>query len=75
MIRRIVLFLVCFVFVLATAKAQSNYALVRGSVLDPQHRPIASAHVRMTATETGTERQVVSNASGLYEIAGLQPGA
>jgi len=57
------------------AQAQSNYAVVRGSVLDPQHRAIPGAHVQITATETGLKREVVSNGTGLYEIAGLQPGA
>jgi len=47
---------------------------MRGSILDPQHRPIVGAHVHITAAGTGAEREVVSNATGLYEIAGLQPG-
>jgi hypothetical protein len=74
MFRKIASIAFCLATVLVTAHAQSNYAVVRGSILDPQHRPIAGAHVRITATGTGTERAVVSNATGLYEIAGLQPG-
>ena len=65
------LFLVC----VSTAWAQGNYAVVRGSVLDPQHRPVAGAKVRVVASETHAQREVVTNETGLYEIAGLQPGA
>jgi len=64
----------CFAIAVVTSQAQSNYAVVRGSILDPQHRPIAGAHVRITATGTGAAREVASNSTGLYEIAGLQPG-
>ena len=73
--RRIVPVVFCLAIALVTAHAQSNYAVVRGSILDPQHRPIAGARVHITAKGTGAEREVVSNATGLYEIAGLQPGA
>jgi hypothetical protein len=74
MIRKIFSVLVCLAVALAAAHAQSNYALVRGSILDPQHRPIVGAHVHISANGTGAAREVVSNATGLYEIAGLQPG-
>ena len=73
--RRIVPVVFCLAIALVTAHAQSNYAVVRGSILDPQHRPVAGARVYITAKGTGAEREVVSNATGLYEIAGLQPGA
>src|SRR3954447_26322324 len=65
----------CLLFGLVNAHAQSNYAVVRGSVLDPQHRPVPGAHVHLVATETGAQREVMANATGLYEIAGLQPGS
>jgi hypothetical protein len=75
MIRRITSILFCLGITLVTAQAQSNYAVVRGSILDPQHRPIAGARVHLTSIGTGAEREVVSNATGLYQVAGLQPGA
>jgi hypothetical protein len=75
MIRKIVFAVLCLAFIPITTHSQSNYAVVRGSILDPHHRPIAGAHVHIVATATGTERQVDSNATGLYEVAGLQPGA
>src|ERR1017187_8224364 len=73
--QRAVLVLIGLAIALATAQAQSNYAIIRGSILDPQHRPVVGARVRVTAAETGAEREVASNGTGLYEIAGLQPGA
>ena len=75
MFRRIFPVVVCFAISLIAAQAQSNYAVVRGSVLDPHHRPVTGAHVHLTAVETGAAREVISNNTGLYEIAGLQPGA
>jgi len=74
MIRKIVPVVLCLAIALITAQAQSNYAVVRGSILDPQHRPIASARIHITSSNTGAEREVASNSTGLYEIAGLQPG-
>jgi hypothetical protein len=75
MTRRIAFLLVFLAAACGFGVAQSNYALVRGSVLDPHHRPIPAARIHITAAATGVAREVASNASGLYEIAGLQPGA
>jgi len=75
MIRKTLPAVLCLAIALITAHAQSNYAVVRGSILDPQRRPVVAAHIRITSAGTGAEREVVSNATGLYEIAGLQPGA
>ena len=74
MIRRSFYVAVCLLLSLATIQAQSNYAVVRGSIMDPQHRPVAGAHVHLTAIATGAEREVAANGTGLYEVAGLQPG-
>jgi hypothetical protein len=73
--RSAVTVLIGLAIALATAQAQSNYAVIRGSILDPQHRPVVGARVHITAADTGAERDVASNGTGLYEIAGLQPGA
>ena len=75
MIRKIVFVVLCLAIAPITTHAQSNYAMVRGSILDPQHRSIIGARIHITAKGTGAERDVVSNSTGLYEIAGLQPGA
>jgi hypothetical protein len=74
MFRNAATLLVCLLLFLATSQAQSNYAVVRGSVVDPHALPVSGARVHLTALETGAERDVVANAVGLYEIAGLQPG-
>jgi len=55
--------------------AQSNYATLRGSVVDSQHRAIPQAHVRVTASATGSVRELATDGSGLYVVEGLQPGA
>jgi Carboxypeptidase regulatory-like domain/TonB-dependent Receptor Plug Domain len=75
MIRRSLTAAVCLFVSLITAHAQSNYAVVRGSVLDPQHRPVAGARIHLTSTDTGAQRDVVANDTGLYEIAGVRPGS
>ena len=75
MTKRILLAVACALAAAISVQAQSNYALVRGSIFDPQHRPIPGAQVHIVAQETGARRDVVSNDAGLYEIAGLSPGA
>ena len=75
MIRRCFLFAAFPLLALIPCHAQSNYAVVRGSVVDPQHRPLPSAHVHLTSADTSAQREVVANTTGLYEIAGVQPGS
>lgn len=41
---------------------------------DPQAHAIARATVELTSSSTGAMRRVPTNAQGLYEIPGLQPG-
>ena len=64
---------VCLGFTVLPGHAQNNYAVVRGSILDPQGHAIAGAHVSITSTSTGARRAVASDAVGLYEIPALQP--
>jgi hypothetical protein len=78
MTRKIFFFAVLVVlvtFASAAAHAQSNYAVVRGSILDPQGHAVAGAHVSMTSVSTGARREVTSNEVGLYEVPALQPGS
>jgi hypothetical protein len=56
------------------ARAQSNYATLRGAVTDPQHLPVPGAKVRITSTVTGAEREVSTDTAGIYAAGGLQPG-
>jgi hypothetical protein len=73
--RKILTLFACIFAVTLAIHAQSNYAVVRGSILDPQHRPVAGAQVHAVTRDTGAARAVVSNEAGLYQIAGLEPGA
>ena len=66
-------FCFAFLFFSVSALAQSNYAVLVGSVSDPQHHPISGAEVRLTAASTLAERRVVSNPQGFFEIPGLLP--
>lgn len=74
MTRKLLTLFVCLIALVVTVRAQSNYALVRGAVLDPQHHAVPRAQIKITSVETGAVRTAVSNDVGLYEIAGLQPG-
>lgn len=72
--RRIFIVPLCLAIAIVTAHAQSNLAVVRGAIFDPQHHAVVGAHIHATENGTGAQREVTSNSSGLYEIAGLQPG-
>src|SRR5882762_5427348 len=52
---------------------QSNYALVTGTVSDPQHLPVVGASVQFRAAGTGAVRRVVTNQRGLFEASALLP--
>jgi len=56
-----------------TVQAQSNYATIRGSVSDPQQRPLAGAVIEVKAASTGAIRRATSNEQGLFEIPALLP--
>src|SRR5678816_4897404 len=68
------LLLVSIVFVWSPAMGQSNYAVLGGTVIDPQQRAIPGADVRLTSTSTRAERQVTTNDQGIFQITGLLPG-
>src|SRR5712692_3328155 len=55
--------------------AQSNFATLSGSIEDQQKRPIIGATLQLKALATGEARLATANGDGLYEIAGLRPGA
>jgi hypothetical protein len=75
MIRKIFPVLACLFAAAIAVQAQSNYAVVSGSIVDPQHRAVAGAQIHILTRGTGATRDAVSNQVGLYEIAGLEPGA
>ena len=53
------------------AFGQSNYAVVTGTVTDPQHLPVVGASVQLAAASTGAVRRVVTNQRGLFEASAL----
>jgi Carboxypeptidase regulatory-like domain len=54
--------------------AQSHYAVLSGSVLDPQQRPVAGAEVSIKSVSTDAVRRQTTNSQGIFEIPGLLPG-
>src|SRR5215472_1633856 len=69
--RVILLFLFC---VAPAALGQSNYAVVSGTITDPQQGPVAGATVDLTSNETHAERRVTTNSQGIFQITGILPG-
>jgi hypothetical protein len=64
--RRVILvFLRC---VAPSAFGQSNYAVVTGTVADPQQSSVVGSSVLLTAKDTHAERRVTSNALGIFQI-------
>src|SRR4029077_5251317 len=53
---------------------QSNFAVVRGTVVDPQHNPVAGSEVQLTAIATYAVRRALSNEQGIFEVIALWPG-
>src|SRR5262252_6860582 len=69
--RVILLFLLC---VAPAAIGQSNYAVVSGTITDPQQGPVAGATVVLTPNETHAERRVRTNSQVIFQITGILPG-
>ena len=66
-----------FLFFLAaatTARAQSNYATLSGTVFDPQQKVLAGSSIQLTSETTGASRSAVTNDLGSFQITGLLPG-
>ena len=68
----------CFLLLLVlgfapSAFGQSNYAVVTGTVSDPQHLPVVGASVEFRAASTGAVRRVVTNQRGVFEVPALLP--
>lgn len=57
-----------------SAFGQSNYAVLGGTVVDPQQRVIMGATVQLTSLGTHAVRRVISDEQGIFQITGLQPG-
>ena len=71
---RVVLACLCCVLGLPwMARGQSNYAVVTGTVVDPQHLAIRGATVEFKSVDTGSIRRVSTNESGIFEAPALLP--
>src|SRR5256885_4244399 len=66
-------FLICLLFA-PYAFGQSNFAVLRGTVIDPQRNAITRADLQLTSLATHAVRHTVSNDQGLFEVTGLWPG-
>src|SRR5216684_5602975 len=66
--------LLASLFAAPCAFGQSNFAVVRGTVFDPQHNPVPGAGVQITSAATHAVRRAVSNDQGIFEITALWPG-
>ena len=69
---RLVWLALALVFVIG-AQAQTESAQVSGTVRDQTGAVIAGAKVTIKSVNTGTTRDVVTNASGIYTASGLKP--
>jgi hypothetical protein len=56
------------------AFSQVNYAVLGGTVTDPQGKAFAGAAIELTSSTTHALRTVRSNEQGIFEITGLPPG-
>jgi hypothetical protein len=70
---RAALLATCCLVIQVNCFAQSNYGSLNGTILDPEHRAIASATIQLVSTSTRAVRQVTSNEQGLYQITALLP--
>jgi hypothetical protein len=66
--------LLASLFVVPCAFGQSNFAVVRGTVYDPQHNAVAGSEVQLTSAATHAIRRATSNDQGIFEITALWPG-
>jgi hypothetical protein len=65
----------CFLFVSLTATAQTGiFGSVHGIVHDPQHRPIANAHIVLRAGHSELAFNASSNADGAFNIPSVPLG-
>jgi hypothetical protein len=65
----------CFLLALpSVSEAQVGGGQITGIVTDSREAPVPGATVTATLTTRATGRSVVSSSSGVYTVAGLQPG-
>ena len=74
--RKIIIYCLLFSLSLLSIPAfgQSNYAVLGGTVFDPQQRILPGASVQLMSLSTRAARHVSSNEQGIFQIPGLLPG-
>ena len=67
--------LLAFIVLISAVSAfgQGNFAVLSGTVTDPQHFPVAGATVDLVAASTGATRHMVTNQQGIFEAPALLP--
>ena len=63
----------CLLLLPVIGLAQCNYATLRGSVADPQNRPVEAALVALKSMSTEAVRKTSADGNGFFELAGLAP--
>ena len=66
--------LVVAILILGVVSFAQTTANLAGTITDSSGGAVPGVKVTLTNTETGVERQVLSNDAGLYEFTALQPG-
>ena len=69
----VVLMPVAFALTVLCAFAQSDLRTVRGTVMDKDENPLASAIVHLKNVRTLTVRTYISDSAGQYRFSGLDP--
>jgi hypothetical protein len=59
--------------ILLSLSAQSNFATIEGRIEDGSRAAVSGARVTVRAKATGALRATITNDSGLFEVASLQP--
>lgn len=68
-----VLLLLALLLTVSLARAQGDARTVRGTVIDKDEAPVATAIVHLKNTRTLSVRTYISDASGNYRFSGLDP--
>ena len=61
--------------VAAPSAAQQHRSIVRGTVLGPDHSPLANVSMRTIREDTGETRRFVSDGSGAFTLLQVEPGS
>ena len=74
-VRRVTLWTIAAVLQITLAYGQATTATIRGRVVDPQGRPVASATVTVRRQDNAISRTVSTAADGTFEVSNVPPSA